>query len=403
MKVKKFEAIDMPSALELIKKELGPNAVILSSRKVRKGSGIFGLLGRPIIEVTAASDYDFNAKKVIQQKGTIRKDEMNWPQARFESLQDDMNKIKDDMANIAQKQATSSEERELQEFLSSYNQLDRKVDAILKSTVESKLKQFHRESIEIYNKLTINKVEESLALKLVEFLETKSQSSSNGVDRSDIMYKIISGSIKTAGQIELNGGQKVVALVGPTGVGKTTTIAKLAAIYALNKKIKVGLITIDTYRIAAVEQLKTYAKIMDIPVEVAMNEDDIHAAIESMRHKDLILIDTAGMSPHNKKQMLELKSILTKRDVDLEPHLVLSLTTNLDDLFLAVKKFRELNFKKILFTKLDESSNYGNILNLSLRTRMPISYIATGQNVPEDIMTAESGDIAKVLLNIQDS
>jgi flagellar biosynthesis protein FlhF len=232
----------------------------------------------------------------------------------------------------------------------------------------------------------------------VEFLETKNHVLSEEQDRSDVMHKILSGSIKTSGQIEVNGQQKVVALVGPTGVGKTTTVAKLAAIFSLKKKLKVGLVTIDTYRIAAVEQLKTYAKIMDIPVEVAMTESDIYTALDNLKFKELIIIDTAGMSPHNKKQMRELKKILTNRDIDLETHLVLSLTTSLDDLVTAAKKFDDLNFKKLLFTKLDESANYGNILNLSLKTRVPISYIATGQNVPEDIVMAESDNIAKMLL-----
>jgi flagellar biosynthesis protein FlhF len=403
MKVKKYEAIDMPQALEMIKKELGHDAVILSTRKIRKAGSIFGLLGRPVIEVTAASDYDFNAKLKIKEKGAIRKDEMGWPAARFESLQDDINRIKDEMGALAVKQTISREEKEFNEFMANYSLLDKKVDVILKNTIENKIKNLPPASVNLYKTLTLNKVEAPLALKLIEFLEKKNHIISDDMDRADIMLKILSGSIKTSGPIKINGRQKVVALVGPTGVGKTTTIAKLAAIYSLQKKLKVGLITIDTYRIAAVEQIKTYARILDIPVEVAMAEDDIRTAFNNLKFKDLIIIDTAGMSPHNKNQMFELKNILTKKDIDLEAHLVLSLTTSLDDLFVAYNKFKELNFKNLLFTKFDETSSYGNILNLSLRTRMPISYIATGQNVPEDIMTAESENIAKLLLNKQDA
>jgi len=401
MKVKKFEALDMPQALDMIKRELGPNAVILSTRKIRKSGGIFGLLSRPILEVTAASDYDFNAKKTIEEKGALKKDDMNWSSARFESLQDDINKVKSEVSTLmALKAGNNEEEDELKEFIANYNVLDRKVDAILKSAVENKLKNFPHETIEIYNALTTNKVEDALALKLIEFLEAKSHAT-NGAKKIDVMLKIIKSSIKTSGQIALGGTQKVVALVGPTGVGKTTTIAKLAAIYALQKKQKVGIITIDTYRIAAVEQVKTYAKILDIPVEVAMTEEDLNTALDNLKFKDLVLIDTAGMSPHNKKQMAELKEILTKRHLDLETHLVLSLTTSLEDLFTAVKKFSELNCKKLLFTKIDETTRYGNILNLSLRTQLPISYISNGQNVPEDIITAESEAIAKILLNMR--
>ncbi len=271
------------------------------------------------------------------------------------------------------------------------------MDAILHSTVQNKLKDFPNETISIYNALITNKVEEPLAVRLIEFLEKKSAAGGD-TNKLDVMRKIISSSIKTAGPIEMDEKQKIVALVGPTGVGKTTTIAKLAATYALQEKKKVGLITIDTYRIAAVEQIKTYAKIMDIPVEVALTENDLTDALNSLKFKDLVLIDTAGMSPHNRQQMFELKSILTKRAAELETHLVLSLTTNLDDMFVAFKKFKELNFTKVLFTKYDESSSCGNILNLSLRSRIPISYITTGQNVPEDIMTADSEKIAELLL-----
>ncbi len=399
MKVKKYEAINMPQALEMIKKELGPNAVILSTRKIRKSNSIFGLLGRPVVEVTAASDYDFGAKVKIKEKGAIRKDEMNWSAARFESMQDEINRMREEMTELTIRQATGKEEKELLEFISNYDVLNKKVDAILQSTIQSKLKGFPVETVNLYKKLKLRSVEDTLAIRLIEFLEKKSSSLGESADKSEIMHTIISKSIKTAGPIDVVNGQKIVALVGPTGVGKTTTIAKLAAHYALQRKKKVGLITIDTFRIAAVEQIKTYAKIMDIPVEVALTGDDLSVALERLKFKDLILIDTAGMSPHNKKQMFELKTILTKRAVDFETHLVLSLTTSIDDQYAAFKKFRELNFRKMLLTKFDETSSYGNILNLSLRTRIPISYITTGQNVPEDIMTAESENIADLLLD----
>lgn len=398
MKVKKFEALDMPQALDMIRRELGPDAVILSTRKIRKSSGMFGLLGRPVIEVTAASDYDFHAKMSIKEKGSLKKEDINWPSARFESIQDDINKIREELTDISIQKASNKEEREIVEFLSNYSKLEEKIDAILQGTIENKLGNFPPDTVSIYKTLTMNRVEEPLALKLIEFLEKKNQNLSGSVSKSEIMRKIIESSIKTSGLIEVNNGQKVVALVGPTGVGKTTTIAKLAANFALKEKKKVGMITIDTYRIAAVEQIKTYAKIMEIPVEVALNESDMQSAIDNMKFKDIILIDTAGMSPHNRKQIFELKNILLKRSIDLETHLVLSLTTNLEDLFVACNKFKELDFKRILFTKFDETTSCGNILNLSLRTRMPISYITTGQNVPEDIITADGMKIAEQLL-----
>lgn len=190
---------------------------------------------------------------------------------------------------------------------------------------------------------------------------------------------------------------RVIAFVGPTGVGKTTTIAKLAALHVLAGQRKVGLITSDTYRIAAVEQLRTYGSILNIPLEVVYRSDEIPGALERMSDRDLILIDTAGRNFRVDAHVQEVAALLQTVPVD-ETYLVLSVTSKPDDLDRLAAAFCSLPVDKFLFTKLDETSSYGAILNLLLTHRKPISYVTTGQNVPDDIEIASLVKLLSAIL-----
>ena len=187
--------------------------------------------------------------------------------------------------------------------------------------------------------------------------------------------------------IRLGNRPTVVALVGPTGVGKTTTIAKLAANFALFEGKSVGLITIDTYRIAAVEQLKTYSEIINLPIEVVYTAADLKRAFQKLSDKQLILIDTAGRSQKNKQQIRELKHFFNGRPLN-ETHLVLSANTKLEDLLETADSFKELGVNRLIFTKLDETNSLSNVIEVAERLRIPLSYVTTGQSVPEDIEVA---------------
>lgn len=189
----------------------------------------------------------------------------------------------------------------------------------------------------------------------------------------------------------------VVVLVGPTGVGKTTTIAKLAANFALFEGKSVGLVTIDTYRIAAVEQLKTYAEIINLPIEVVYTMGEFKRALNSLADKDLILVDTAGRSQKNQHQIKELKQFLTGRNPD-ETHLVLSANTKLEDLMESAESFKEVSYNRLVITKLDETRDLDNVLEFVQQVKIPISYVTTGQSVPEDIEVA-TFDVFKRFLN----
>jgi flagellar biosynthesis protein FlhF len=193
-----------------------------------------------------------------------------------------------------------------------------------------------------------------------------------------------------------------VALVGPTGVGKTTTIAKLAAIYRLREKCNVGLITVDTYRIAAVEQLRTYADIIDLPMQVVSTPREMRQAVRRLEGLDLILMDTAGRSPRDEIKIQELKSFLTEAAAD-EVHLVLSSVGSIRSLELTAERFASVGTTGLIFTKLDEATGLGNLLTLLRSSGLPLSYLTNGQNVPDDIETADPQRMAQLVLAMENA
>ena len=190
--------------------------------------------------------------------------------------------------------------------------------------------------------------------------------------------------------------QQVVALIGPTGVGKTTTIAKLAANYNLFEGKKVGLITIDTYRIAAVEHLKTYGDIINLPVEVVYSPSDLNQSIANLKDCDLILIDTAGRSPHNQAMMDELQRFLANSRIGVIL-LVISATTKYQDMLTIAESFSKIAYTHLVFTKLDETGSLGPIVSLAMNIKRPISYFTNGQNVPDDIEVAKPNKLISQL------
>src|SRR5712691_746866 len=205
----------------------------------------------------------------------------------------------------------------------------------------------------------------------------------------DICKSLLTGLVESdfriASPIKATAGRRrVVALIGPTGVGKTTTIAKLAANFRLRDGIKIGLITVDTYRVAAVEQLRTYAEIIDLPMKVVTSPQEMRRTLDELVGLDLILIDTGGRSPRDELKIQELKSLLAEAQVD-EVHLVLSLTAGVSSLKGAVEKFSSANTTALILTKLDEAAGMGSLLTAARKLPLPVSYLTTGQDVPDDI------------------
>lgn len=193
------------------------------------------------------------------------------------------------------------------------------------------------------------------------------------------------------------GGRHVSALVGPTGVGKTTTLAKLAANYRLHEGVRVGLITVDTYRVAAVEQLRTYAEIIDLPMEVVATPDEMRAACEKFADLDLVLIDTAGRSPRDAAALEELAEVVAVAEPD-QVHLVVSLTANARGIADAIERFSVVRPTTLALTKLDETPSLGHAAAPIFAAGLPVGYLTDGQNVPEDIREVQSGALASLLL-----
>jgi flagellar biosynthesis protein FlhF len=208
----------------------------------------------------------------------------------------------------------------------------------------------------------------------------------------------IKNRLQITGPVRFNHGQPtVLTVVGPTGGGKTTTVAKLAAMYAYQYGKKVGLISADSYRIAAMEQLRAFADLAKLQFASAYDTTELNERLKTFSGCDLILVDTAGINPRDMKKMVTLKEILRVCRAD-EIHLVVSLTTRGADIREAIKNFSILNFTSMLYTKLDEAAAFGDLLDVASEFQKPVSYIAFGQGIPDDIALADRNDLAMTIL-----
>ncbi|MGE5573686.1 MAG: flagellar biosynthesis protein FlhF [Bacteroidota bacterium] len=254
--------------------------------------------------------------------------------------------------------------------------------------------------VEMHERLLDMDVDPDLAEALIQAAKMKwREAQVAGKSAYELVLDLVTAMLPVAGGVALvPGSRKVAALVGPTGVGKTTTLAKIAALAALFGKKKVAFVTADTYRIAAVEQLRTYAEIIGVPCEVVYTPAEMRAAVASHEERDLVLIDTAGRSPRSGMHMAELRAFLEAAQVD-ETHLVLSMTTRPRDLLDIVERFSPCGVNRLIFSKLDETSRLGAIVGVTSAVKVPISYVTYGQNVPEDIEVADAAQLARWILD----
>ncbi len=407
MQIKKYEAVDMPSAIRMIKSELGPEAVILSTRQLRKGKGHFGLFGRPMVEVTAAADRVEPSARTPRRRerrtadpSPVRENDRSaseeispWVGPIREELQE----IRSGMEQLQRVRANPEGFQVLMEEFQSVRHL---VESSLTESGQSSLAKYPSFLRQMGQRLLYSEVDERVVQKLLQGIQTRlPESCYSTAGTAEIsMKRVIENALQVQGGLRLAGeGPRKVALIGPTGVGKTTTLAKIAAEYALTKKHKLALVTIDTFRIAAIEQLKIYANIIGIPVEVVVHADDLARACDQHRDKELILIDTAGRSHRNVAQIRELETVF-RGSRDLEKHLVLSTTTGPADLAGILRNFKSVGYDYLLFTKVDEGCCFGSILSAVLQTGKAVSYLTNGQRVPEDIQQADAADLATLIL-----
>ncbi|MGL4730163.1 MAG: flagellar biosynthesis protein FlhF [Clostridium sp.] len=393
MKIKKYIANNVNEALGQIRQELGKEAVIISQKKVRK-PGIKGFFSKKSIEITAAvesenkqSDYkEALNKKPLNSINKVEMDllaalmEKNKPLKETESLVNTQSdKILENMKiddNYTKDRLDANAD-----LLNEMQQMKSMINSLVNSKSESKENEI--ESF-LDDQDVSREIIEELMMKVTDVKEE---------EKIEEIKSIISSEIK----IEENYLDRIMVFVGPTGVGKTTTIAKLAGKLALLEKKSVGLITIDTYRIGAVEQLKTYAEIMNIPFKVVFNLKDMEKAIKDMEECDVILIDTTGRSSKNTMQISELRAYVEKSNSD-NINLVLSSTIKNKDIKIISDSYKNLNFNRVIITKLDETSTYGSILNILKEVEVPLSFITTGQNVPEDIKFPNKEELLRLIM-----
>ncbi|MCC0633019.1 flagellar biosynthesis protein FlhF [Clostridioides sp. ZZV15-6388] len=336
MMTKKYTADTIQDAMNLAKMELGDNITLIDKKEVRK-SGIRGIFSKRDIELTVGWEKRDNVEQ--------------------NDLKREVEQLKSIISNMGFD-----------------NKNDNDIDKICKNLLNLELNE-----------------------EIVESIRTDLQEMKfNGIDTSKNLVESLKKKIKIENPT-INGK---IALVGPPGVGKTTTIAKLAAKLVFEENKKVGVITIDTYRIGAVEQLKIYTDIMNIPFKGVISPDEMELALDEMKDCDVVLIDTTGRGYKNSMQILEIKNLIDKAETD-NIHLVLNCTTRENDTKAIIDSYKNVNFKSLIITKLDETITYGSIFNIVNYAQKPISYITIGQNVPDDIIKPNEDKIIRLLLGVE--
>jgi len=438
MQTRTFQAANMTEALHLVKTELGPDAMIVSSRRERR-KGIFGLFGKPVFSITAALGPIPERRPVYAKEpaGFEESTRDEFRKSMLEPLARELKELRDRVDSLLVKEKGGRHNVTPVEIARAEN--DSMPDSVMRrpgvSPVEESpvLKNGGTDAAEqpTFASLVVRSVDAQpehaagagLAGERNEngpLAELSAALHDAGVNEATIctlagkakslgielagsenlraaLKESIEATVKCSGAIRMKkNGARIVALVGPTGVGKTTTVAKLAAHYTLGRKAKVALITVDTFRVGAVEQLKTYSRIMGVPLEVAATPAEVQKAVDSHGDKDLIIIDTVGRSPRDSETIESLREMLQFTQ-PIEIHLCVAATTRDSELRSIVKNFGVLPVSRLLFTKLDESSSFGSIINLQIENNLPLSYFTRGQRVPEDIEPASARKVAELL------
>ena len=421
MDVKTYRARTMQEALALVRRELGPEAAVLQTREVRPGwRSLFGASRQ--IEVVASNEVNVPSR-LARRAESDRALSLGESRARAESrsalphpnplpvgegavgnpLPSGEGRVRA-AATLESSPGFEWEAKKLfrDELKGQLNELHSLVEDLCRRSRVNSGPDWSDGLFRLYADLIEADIGEDAARDLIERL--RREAPIREIDDPDQakarLLQMIEEEISIAGPIRVTPGKRrLVALVGPTGVGKTTTIAKLAANFRLRDKRRVGLITVDTYRIAAVEQLRTYADIIDLPMRVVATPHEMRDAVESMSDLDLVLLDTAGRSPQDEVKLRELKLFLAEAAAD-EVHLVLSSTASPATLLRTAERFSAVGTTSLVLTKLDEAAGLGNLLSLWRACKLPLSYLTNGQNVPDDIAPADRRRLARDVLGM---
>lgn len=410
MRIKKFVARSLKEATEQMKKELGPEAIVISSRKVTRG-GPFNFLGKDEFEVTGALDEaPAAAQNTYRRRAPAAPAQFERQLERSRATLDEehalegLRRIAEQFGERpAEEPRTTGRRRgdpaELVELRSDIEDVKGTLKAIVEQLKYQRMPPLPDMLQKAYGTLVQHDVDEKLAADIIQAVYARSNQD-HIANRSYLEKQLlatIAGFIPTAGAEKPRRKRtRVIALVGPTGVGKTTTIAKLAAINKLLSGLDVGLISADTYRIGAIEQLRTFAGIADIPMEVVYKPVEMGAALRKLRGKDLIFLDTVGRSQRSRKELYDLAKFVFAAEPD-ETHLVLNASTNVKTCEEIIDQFKVVKPNRLIFSKLDEAATYGPMLSIIHKHNLPLSYVTTGQAVPDDIRQVESAQLAAMV------
>jgi flagellar biosynthesis protein FlhF len=380
--------------MRMVRQDLGPDASVLHTRQLRGGL-VYRLLGSQKVEVTATDGIHVPSRFAATE-----------PRPRAEGKAAPTETGHDQAGSIASHIPPAHEENFRAKFrediTGQLSDLQSKVSELCRQRQQSSRAELPETLFHLYAELIDAELNEDLARELIDRVRGGAAAGelNDAILLKARMTRLVESEINVTGPIQVTpGSRRVVALIGPTGVGKTTTIAKLAANYHLREKRRVGLITVDTYRIAAVEQLRTYADIIELPMKVVSTPREMREAVAQLAHLDLVLVDTAGRSPRDEIKLQELKSMLAEAGAD-EVHLVLSSVASTAGLVKTAQRFQAVGPSCLLVTKLDEATGLGNLLPLLRAGGLPLSYVTDGQNVPDDIRPADPRRLARLMLGL---
>ena len=439
MIVKKFQAPTEMEAIIKAREELGSTAVVLNIKSIKQ-RGLARLFKKDAVEVTAALEEKDIVDGINKNKPVFDNNAASGQEAKPERMinqsmvsggtSSTINLIADDNTAVSSASAIEQKLDSLHNLLQNQGNLNSDMSSsgsqgkTVAASAYTKRMSDIKEDISgaagenkqvkerenanykflqlIYKKLIDNEVDSRFADEIIGEIENSLKKESNLDSILAAVYQKIILKLGKPKTIEIGDRAKVIFFIGPTGVGKTTTIAKIASSFKIEKEARVAFITADTYRIAAVEQLNTYASIIDCPVSVVYSVEDMNKSLSEYKDYDLILVDTAGRSHKATEQMDELKAFIEEvaqraDEFDFECYLTLSLTTKYKDLKSIADKYDDVDWA-VIFTKLDETCSVGNILNIRMLTDRPLSYTTSGQNVPDDIEVINEQGIARQLL-----
>lgn len=400
MIIKKYQGATENEAVVKAKEDLGSDAVIMNVKSVKQ-RGLCRLFKKDYVEITAAVDEPDTKEGRKSGKVPLKDSELKNRQKPDETEQLPNRIETSELKEPAVTTAIQERLENLAQLLERQMQEEPEQDALEQ---EKEVQDHNSRMVKlVYEQLLNNEVTEENSREIMREIDNK-----DNLQLDDLLASVYQKIVLKLGQmktVELSEKKpKIIFFIGPTGVGKTTTIAKLASKYKLEKKAKIAIITADTYRVAAVEQIRTYANILSAPIEVVYHAGELKPLYEKYQEYDLILVDTAGRSHKNEEQKEDIQKLLeTALDYPHEIYLVVSATTKYKDLVRITQTYSDISDYRLLFTKIDETDALGNILNIRMLTQKPLSYTTFGQNVPEDISVTDAQGIAKQLLGGNES